>query len=1153
MQSLSRGRLLAGAAIGLGLSLIAPQQAQAACTLVAGNLTCTNTTTVDTQYPTNVATGTDRSYTDVGVETTTVGAGVTVDGFGLAIADSTGNTFVVTNDGVIQVNAGNTPVSQFSGQGALNLATNADAITYSGTGDILNLGTGEGFFAHLFTGGSLNATFGGSVRADNGDAIRVLADDPTTGVLNIITTAGETIRASGGDGIEIDTAGSGNVGIINAATISSGGAGVNTLQDGINVASTGTGGITISNTGAIGASGDRAQLTGISETITNAASAGTLSVSGTGAIFSVGNAIDLSTDGTGSASVVYGGALDTTAGDGVQVNTTTGPITVTTGGTITAAAGDGIDATSTTGTQTLTANGAITASEIGIRALSTSGDITANVNASVTGTNQYGVYLASGGLKDVNVAAGATVTGGTAAIQVLGAGAATIDNSGTLGTALTGSVIAGPNTAVTINNLSGGTVLGNVILSDLADAINNSGTFNLINGSLFGAGADTVTNNSGGVLNVSGTVDFGADADAINNLAGGTVNIAAGTTLTGLETVSNAGTFNANAGLTLDAGNTAVTNTGTFNAAGTLDFGAGTDSFANSGSGIFNLTGATTLAGLETFTNTGRINLNTFTLTGPAVAFTNSGFIDTSGAAGLGGFTSVSNAGTLDLAPGIFTVPAGVFTNTGLILADEGASTITGQTSFANSGTIDLQDGAVNDTLTINSAFVGSGGSSLLVDFNETASDLLVINGAASGTTSIAANYLGTGLFNLDGVLVVDAVSATPNAFVLGSVSGNTSPLVDFSLVQNGGEFLLVSAPNASAFDPLAIPVVATSLWYQSADEVLAETHKPATTSGLSFWGDLYYSQDEIGDDDSIDVDGTAFDVDHELETKRHGIQLGVDYGFGGGRVGVTGGYAWAKSDNDDDALSDIGLKAKGWNLGLYGQFGGITGFHGEFLLKHDRYDAEFDDGVFDGEEFDIKETGVDGSVGYRFGLGGDANLDASVGVSHVRTKIDDIDAFGVNYDINTITSTRGRAGLRAVFGGGLAPYIDGTVYREFDGDADFEVFDGADTFDLDTDGKATWVRLEAGLSGNDGPGPILALWGDLGDKQGFGVRAGWRLGGRVAEAAPPPPPPPTVVAPPPPPPPATQTCPDGSVILATDACPPPPPPPPPPPEPERG
>ena len=49
-------------------------------------------------------------------------------------------------------------------------------------------------------------------------------------------------------------------------------------------------------------------------------------------------------------------------------------------------------------------------------------------------------------------------------------------------------------------------------------------------------------------------------------------------------------------------------------------------------------------------------------------------------------------------------------------------------------------------------------------------------------------------------------------------------------------------------------------------------------------------------------------------------------------------------------------------------------------------------------------------------------------------------------------------------------------------------------------------MRLEAGLSGNDGPGPILAAWGDLGDRKGLGLRAGWRFGGgqrsRAAAAA---------------------------------------------------
>jgi hypothetical protein len=91
--------------------------------------------------------------------------------------------------------------------------------------------------------------------------------------------------------------------------------------------------------------------------------------------------------------------------------------------------------------------------------------------------------------------------------------------------------------------------------------------------------------------------------------------------------------------------------------------------------------------------------------------------------------------------------------------------------------------------------------------------------------------------------------------------------------------------------------------------------------------------------------------------------------------VGLAGGYAWAKADNNGD-LFDLGLKAKGWNLGLYGQFGGIIGFHGEFLLKHDQYSTDFNDGVFDGVDFDMKETGIDGALGYRFGFSNEGNID---------------------------------------------------------------------------------------------------------------------------------------------------------------------------------
>ena len=243
--------------------------------------------------------------------------------------------------------------------------------------------------------------------------------------------------------------------------------------------------------------------------------------------------------------------------------------------------------------------------------------------------------------------------------------------------------------------------------------------------------------------------------------------------------------------------------------------------------------------------------------------------------------------------------------------------------------------------LTINSAFVGSGASNLLVDVDDGGADLLVITGAASGSTLVNPTLVG-GLLNPNAVLVVDTGTTAANAFVLGTVTGDT-PLVDVSLVQVGQDFFLISVPNQAAFNPLVVPGFASTLWYQSADEVFAETVKPATTVGWSFWGDGYISRDKYGDDsDPVIIEDVEFDVDNELKTKRAGIQLGVDYGFGGGRVGLTAGFGWAEADGDAGA----DLEANGWNLGVYGQFGGVTGFHGEFLAKHDRYNAEFDDGL---------------------------------------------------------------------------------------------------------------------------------------------------------------------------------------------------------------
>jgi len=528
---------------------------------------------------------------------------------------------------------------------------------------------------------------------------------------------------------------------------------------------------------------------------------------------------------------------------------------------------------------------------------------------------------------------------------------------------------------------------------------------------------------------------------------------------------------------------------GVWTTSGTSDFFAGADTLTNAGT--LNLAGATSFTGLETFNQIGRINLNANTLTLSGTAFTNAGTIDTSGAASIIGVTAFNNAGTLDLAPGTFTVPAVVFTNSGTILADEGNSTITGQTAFANSGTIDLQDGVTNDVLTINSNFVGSGGSTLLIDVGSASADRLVINGAASGTTFVNVSNGGVFGFNQAGILVVDNSTSGANSFVLGANPGNG--LFDFRLEQRGADFFLVTDPTALAFAPLAVGNLAQDMWYQGTDAYLSYAalkrgDEADRNSPVGLWTQLYANRDRYGDNETATINGDDFEFDNRLKTNRRGAQVGVDFGVSSFTLGVTGGYQHAEADGDV-----TGFDAEGYNLGVYGLFGGPSGLYGGLLLKKDWNEVRLQNSAFDNQRPDAKATGIDGEIGYRFGSTA-MLFDVQVGLSHVRTKLDDFAAGGLTYDYDRITSTRGRVGGRVGFGSMFGAYVDAKLLHEFSGDTDLRLGDALNDFDIDTRGRGTWGRIEVGAGGNQGPGPQIAGWAEFGDVKGLGVRAGFRF-----------------------------------------------------------
>src|SRR5204863_220906 len=102
----------------------------------------------------------------------------------------------------------------------------------------------------------------------------------------------------------------------------------NTMEWGILVQNSGLGAVTVTNNGAIGAAGDRTQNAGIEVQQFNAASTAAVSVSGTGAIFSDGDGIEVVNAGTGTTTGTNATIFAASTGDGAYT------ITNQTGGTI---------------------------------------------------------------------------------------------------------------------------------------------------------------------------------------------------------------------------------------------------------------------------------------------------------------------------------------------------------------------------------------------------------------------------------------------------------------------------------------------------------------------------------------------------------------------------------------------------------------------------------------------------------------------------------------------------------------------------------------------------------------------------------------------------------------------------------------------------
>lgn len=555
--------------------------------------------------------------------------------------------------------------------------------------------------------------------------------------------------------------------------------------------------------------------------------------------------------------------------------------------------------------------------------------------------------------------------------------------------------------------------------------------------------------------NIDGSVLAASSADRALDVREGTS--ATVISRTGLMSGTFAGSVSVDT-ITIAAG-------GTWTSAGASDFGAGNDSVASSGTISAY---AVTFANLENFTNNNLLALN-------------------GGSFALIGSTAFTNNGTIQVA--------------------RGNTTITSDSALFNNGTIDMQNGLAGDVLTITNDYVAGATAALMIDVSENVSDMFVVNGQTTGTTALFVD--APEAINTSGILIGTIEPPLEMRSLAGDVSqsgmkfslGNqVTRLIDLKLEQIGNNLYLAAVPNALAFQPLLVGQVVRDTWYQSAGvysahaallrgDLAATRRRP-----VGLWGQVYASQDRYGDRVTQSPFGEDVETDNRAHTERAGAQVGIDARLGNNVLaGLTVGYQKAKADHRS---LEGGVDTDGYNVGAFAQFGGSTGVYGSLLVKHDWSDATLTNNAFDTSsgDPDFNSFGGELEAGYRW-TSDAIRFDLGASMSHVKTSIDSFSAEGINYKFGSIESIRGNLDARAEFGNGkIAPFVNARLIHEFDGDSKLTLASGDEADTVNADGGRTWVRLEAGINGKGGSGPLLSGWAELGDVQGIGVRGGWRF-----------------------------------------------------------
>lgn len=603
--------------------------------------------TVDTAGVTT--TGTPASFFDgpspaINV-TASQAANVTING---AISTLGDGAIGVTEFGGDVTTVNNASITT-QGDKALGLNLSGTNVTTSGAGSIST--AGDQATGVLAAGQNLNIQVADvTTSGDSARGVFAQGNNAAVVVTGAVSTSGGQATVNGYYGPTQGVTSSGVVvnGTNGTGSVTNNGSITTTGNGARGIDATGTAGTNVTNTGLVSTAGTNAEAIrataplGSNVTIANSGSLITVG-DGSNGIYASGDAVTIS----GNGSIATKGA----ASDGINATSLAKPISINTGGITTIGLNSvGVRATSATGAANVAVSGPVTTSGTGVLATG-AGDTIVAVTGPITttGADALGVSATStGGL--VNVSAAAIRTSGDRATGILaigsqavsvqagsistgGAGALGVNASSTggpvnvtagpvttLGTGATGvlatsqqnvSVTTGAVSAFDVPAIDATSIGGAASVTLNGAATTGTGSVILVNG---GTTANLTLGSGGSLTSATGGARLtSAMGSSVTN--GGTITgngtSAIVTATGGPLAFTNNGAFAGTIGFT--GGNDVLTNNGTFRALFNQDFGAGTDRLTNTGTLLVlpstAAAGTVTLTGLETFNNSGLIDL----------------------------------------------------------------------------------------------------------------------------------------------------------------------------------------------------------------------------------------------------------------------------------------------------------------------------------------------------------------------------------------------------------------------------------------------------------------------------------------------------------------------------------------------------------------